>query len=182
MTNNSIDKMRGALTGNGARPNMFKVTLAFPAGVGAGIDAEKASILVKAAALPASVMSVIEVPYRGRKLKIAGDRSFEPWTITVINDTDFKIRNAFEKWMSAMSRAEDNIAELASLGGYATNMSVEQMDRNNVDKVLKKYEFRGVFPTNVSTIDLNYDTVDTIEEFTVELQYQYWVDVQNNIQ
>lgn len=165
----NIDDFKAKLAGGGARPNLFKVICNFPAD--AQGDAELASFLIKGAALPASVMAPIEVPYRGRKLKIAGDRTFEPWTITVINDTGFVTRNAFERWMNSINEHVANIG-IANPTDYQTDMTVQQLDKD--DAVIKQVEFRGVFPTNISQIELNYETNDTIEEYTVELQYQYW--------
>lgn len=165
----NIDNFKAKLIGGGARPNLFKVVCNFPGY--AGGDTELGSFLIKAAALPASVVSSIEVPYRGRKLKIAGDRTFEPWTITVINDTDFKLRNAFERWMNGLNAHKNNTG-LVNPSDYQTDITVQQLDKEQ--NVIKSYTLRGAFPSNVSQIDLNFETNDQIEEFTVELQYQYW--------
>jgi hypothetical protein len=116
-------------------------------------------------------MAVIEVPFRGRQLKIAGDRTFEPWNITVLNDTDFTTRNALEKWMNGMNGHSANTG-ITNPVAYQADLLVEQLDKDG--SVLKTYNFRGCFPTNVSAIDVSYDTNDAIEEFTVEFQVQYW--------
>jgi hypothetical protein len=165
----NIDNFKAKLTGGGARPNLFKVICNFPAE--AEGDAELASFLIKGAGLPASVINPIEVPYRGRKLKVAGDRTFEPWTITVINDEGFVIRNAFERWMNSINEHINNVG-LINPNDYQTDMIVQQLGKD--DSVLKTIDLKGVFPTNLSQIELNYETNDTIEEYTVELQYQYW--------
>jgi len=165
----NIDNFKAKLTGGGARPNLFKVICNFPAE--AEGDAELASFLIKGAGLPASVIAPIEVPYRGRKLKVAGDRTFEPWTITVINDEGFVIRNAFERWMNSINEHINNVG-LINPNDYQTDMTVQQLGKD--DSVLKTIDLKGVFPTNLSQIELNYETNDTIEEYTVELQYQYW--------
>jgi hypothetical protein len=165
----NIDNFKAKLTGGGARPNLFKVICNFPAE--AEGDAELASFLIKGAGLPASVIAPIEVPYRGRKLKVAGDRTFEPWTITVINDEGFVIRNAFERWMNSINEHLNNVG-LINPNDYQTDMTVQQLGKD--DSVLKTIDLKGVFPTNLSQIELNYETNDTIEEYTVELQYQYW--------
>lgn len=165
----NIDNFKAKLTGGGARPNLFKVICNFPAE--AEGDAELASFLIKGAGLPASVIAPIEVPYRGRKLKVAGDRTFEPWTITVINDEGFVIRNAFERWMNSINEHLNNVG-LINPNDYQTDMIVQQLGKD--DSVLKTIDLKGVFPTNLSQIELNYETNDTIEEYTVELQYQYW--------
>jgi hypothetical protein len=159
----------------GARANLFEVELQFPTGVdGGALAAVKSRFLIKGAQLPASVIAPIEVPYRGRKLKVAGDRTFEPWTITVINDSKMEIRNAFENWMNLINRHTSNTsAYSADPLGYYKDMHVKQLSRDASIPV-KRYTFVGAFPTNISTIDLSYETNDAVEEFTVELNYQYW--------
>ena len=185
----TLDTFKTKLTGGGARPNLFEVELYFPS------DIEKSNttlseitrFLVKAASLPASNLGVIDVPFRGRNLKIAGDRTFDPWSITVINDTDFQIRTAFERWMNYINKHEDNAGTL-NPASYQKDIRVRQFGKSSVTSpsnpatgtgnipVLKSYKFYGVFPTSVSAIDLSYDSSDTIEEFTVDLQVQ-WVDI-----
>jgi len=164
-----VDDFKSKLRGGGARPNLFKATVNFPGY--AGGDVELTSFLCKAAQLPASVMNVIEVPFRGRQLKIAGDRTFETWTATILNDTDFTIRNSMERWMNGINSHGANTG-LTNPVDYQADLVVEQLDRD--ETVLKTYNFRGAFPINVSAIDLNYETVDTVEEFTVEFAVQYW--------
>jgi hypothetical protein len=164
-----IDDFKAKIRGGGARPNLFKATINFPAY--AQGDVEITSFLCKAAQLPASVMNFIDVPFRGRQLKIAGDRTFETWTPTIINDTDFGVRNAMERWMNGINAHQANTGFVNPVD-YQADLIVEQIDRD--ETVLKTYNFRGCFPTNVSAIDLNYETVDQIEEFTVEFQVQYW--------
>lgn len=164
-----VDDFKSKLVGGGARPNLFKATINFPAY--AGGDVELTSFLVKAASLPASTINTIQVPFRGRQLQVAGDRTFEPWTITVLNDTDFKIRNAFERWMNGINQHNANTG-LTNPVDYQADMSVAQLDKAGNE--VKVYTFRGTFPTALSTIELSYDSVDQIEEFTVELQVQYW--------
>ena len=164
-----VDDFKSKLRGGGARPNLFKATVNFPAY--AGGDVELTSFLCKAAQLPASVMNVVEVPFRGRQLKIAGDRTFETWTTTIINDTDFNVRNAMERWMNGINAHSANTG-LTNPVEYEADLIVEQLDKDG--ETIKTYQFRGCFPTNVAAIDVNYETVDTIEEFTVEFQVQYW--------
>ena len=164
-----LDDFKAKLKGGGARPNLFRATVNFP-GYAEG-DVELTSFLCKAAQLPASVMNPIDVPFRGRQLKIAGDRTFEPWTPTIINDTDFSVRNAMERWMNGINAHQANTG-LVNPVDYQADLLVEQLDRD--ESVIKTYNFRGCFPTNLSAIDLSYETVDTIEEFTVEFQVQYW--------
>ena len=202
----TLDKFKSQLTGGGARPNLFEVILNFPEGAkpeaadnqdankstGTSFD-EKTRFLVKAANLPASNITPIDIPFRGRNLKIAGDRTFDVWTITVINDTDFAIRNAMERWMNGMNNLQNATGETTP-NDYQTDAYVYQLGRNGIaaensktgtarldgpkngDKVpvLKAYKFHGIFPTNISAIELSYDQPDTIEEFTVDLQVQWW--------
>jgi len=164
-----VDDFKAKLTGGGARPNLFKATINFPAY--AGGDSEFTSFMVKGAGLPASVIANIDVPFRGRQLKIAGDRTFEPWTITVINDAEMRVRNSFETWMSGINNHVDNTG-LQNPTDYQADMIVEQLGKDG--SVTKTYTLRGAYPTNISQIDLSYDTNDAIEEFTVEINYQYW--------
>jgi len=157
----------------GARPNLFEAEIYFPTGVtSASLASLKSKFLIKGAQLPGSIIAPIEVPYRGRKLKVAGDRTFEPWTITVINDVNMEIRNAFESWMNLINRHTSNTAALTQLG-YYSDMHIKQLSRDSATPT-KKYTFVGAFPTNISTIEVNYETNDAVEEFTVELNYQYW--------
>ena len=164
-----VDDFKAKLKGGGARPNLFRATVNFPAY--AGGDVELTSFMCKAAQLPASVMNVIEVPFRGRQLKIAGDRTFETWSPTIINDTGFEVRNALEKWMNGINGHSANTGFTNPIL-YQADLLVEQLDKDG--SVLKTYNFRGCFPTNLSAIELSYDTVDTLEEFTAEFQVQYW--------
>ena len=164
-----VDDFKAKLTGGGARPNLFKATINFPAY--AGGDSEFTSFMVKGAGLPASVIANIDVPFRGRQLKIAGDRTFEPWTIAIINDSEMRVRNSFETWMSGINNHVENTG-LQNPTDYQADMIVEQLGKDG--SVTKTYTLRGAYPTNISQIDLSYDTNDAIEEFTVEINYQYW--------
>ena len=168
----SVDQFKARLTGGGARGNLFQVTLNNPrGGLGVDIDADLTSFMCEAAQLPASTLGTITVPFRGRQLKVAGDRVFDTWTITILNDTEFKIRNEMEKWMNA-------IANHADAGGlqnpelYFTDLKVEQFDRDNT--VVKTYTFKDAWPSDISPIEVSYDQSDVIETFTVTWQYQYW--------
>jgi hypothetical protein len=169
----TITDFKTRLKGGGARPNLFEVRLAFPTGItitnGSTNDLDR--FLVKSAALPASNVGPIDVPFRGRILKIAGDRTFDTWTITVLNDVDFTIRHAFEDWMNRVNNV-NNATGLTDPSSYMQTAYVDQLDRDGA--VLRTYKFHDIFPTNVSTIDLSSETTDTIEEFTVELQVQWW--------
>ena len=168
----TITDFKSKMAGGGARPNLFEVELVFPDPLAIENDVkEKSRFLVKAALLPASNITPIEVNFRGRILKIAGDRTFDTWTVTVINDVDFAIRSAMEKWMDFINSMEDATgAQDPAL--YQPDAYVHQLDRDG--STLRTYKFHDVFPTNISQIDLSYETVDAIEEFTVEMQVQWW--------
>ena len=169
-----ITDFKSKLSGGGARSNLFECELAFPPAVnveGLNDILNKARFLVKAANLPASNVAPIEVPFRGRVLKIAGDRTFDTWTITIINDTDFVIRSAMEKWMNVINKLDDATG-LTDPDAYHKDAFVHQLDRDG--SILRSYKFWDIFPTNISTIDLSYETTDTIEEFTVEMQVHWW--------
>jgi len=168
-----ITDFKSKLTGGGARSNLFEVELAFPSAVsveGLNDILNKARFLVKTAALPASNIAPIEIPFRGRVLKIAGDRTFDTWSITVLNDTDFSIRSAFEKWMNFINKVSDNTGS-TNAEDYQADAYVYQLDRSG--ETLRKYHFFDVFPTQVAPIELSYDSAG-IQEFTVELQVQWW--------
>ena len=170
-----ITDFKSKLVGGGARPNLFEVELAFPEEIAIDNDVkDKARFLVKAAALPASNITPIDVNFRGRILKIAGDRTFDTWTITVINDTDFSIRSAFEKWMNSINRLSDATGA-NNPADYQEDAFVHQLDRDG--STLRTYRFYDVFPTQISQVDLSYETVDTIQEFTVELQVLYYESI-----
>ena len=167
-----VDDMKGQLIGGGARPNLFRVDMLFPTGMNVGSpDIAKASYMCKMASLPASTIAAIPVPFRGRNLQIAGDRTFEPWNITVINDTDFNVRNSFEQWMNGINQHKENTG-LTQPSSYMADMVVEQLDKDGTVK--KTYNIRGTFPTSLGAIEVDYSQENVIEEFTVELQVQYW--------
>ena len=168
----TITDFKSKMAGGGARPNLFEVELVFPDPIAIENDVkEKSRFLVKAAQLPASNITPIEVNFRGRILKIAGDRTFDTWTVTVINDVDFAIRSAFEKWMNFINKMEDATGA-QDPAAYQPDAYVHQLDRDG--STLRSYKFHDVFPTNISAVDLSYETVDTVEEFTVEFQVQWW--------
>jgi len=164
-----VDDFKSKLRGGGARPNLFQAIINFP-GYADG-DVELTSFRCEAAQLPGSIMGTIVVPFRGRQLKIAGDRTFDVWAPTIINDTDMKVRRSMERWMNGINAHQTNTG-LTSPVDYQADLVVEQLDRDG--SVLKRYNFRGCFPTSVSPIDLNYASTDEIERFTVEFQVQYW--------
>ena len=164
-----VDDFKSKLRGGGARPNLFKATINFP--TYANGDVELTSFLCEAAQLPGSTLGTIIVPFRGRQLKMAGDRTFDVWTPTIINDTDFDVRDAMERWMNGMNQHNQNTG-FNNVTDYEADLKVEQIDKDG--STLKIYDFRGCFPTAISPIDLNYGANDEIERFSVEFQVQYW--------
>jgi hypothetical protein len=167
-----ITDFKSKLTGGGARANLFEVVLSFPASAPTDSNVlDKTRLLVKTAALPASTVGPINVPFRGRILKIAGDRTFESWTVTVINDTDFSIRSALEKWSNSINRLSDNTG-VTDPNQYQADAYVYQLDRDG--STLRAYHMYDIFPTNIAAIPLSYETTDAIEEFTCEFQVQWW--------
>lgn len=169
MPNLAINDFKAKLSGGGARNNLFQVTLNFPSY--AQGDTNLASFMVKSAQLPASTIAPITVPFRGRRLQVAGDRAFDPWTVTVINDTNFKIRNSVEKWMNAINAHTANVG-FTNPTAYMADMLVAQLDKGGA--VIKTYDIRGCWPSNLTAIDLSYDSENTIEEFGIEFQITYW--------
>ena len=165
-----VDDFKAKLKGGGARANLFQVTINYPGY--AGGDAELTSFMCEAAQLPGSTLGIIEVPFRGRRLKLAGDRTFEPWTVTIINDTEMQTRSAMERWMNGMNAHSANTG-LANPLAYEADLKVDQLDKAN--EVIKTYTLRGAFPTALSPIDLSYAAEGEIERFQVEFNYQYWV-------
>jgi hypothetical protein len=164
-----VDDFKAKLRGGGARPNLFKATINFPGY--AGGDVELTSFMCEAAQLPGSTTGIIEVPFRGRRLKLSGDRTFEPWTVTIINDTSMIIRDSMERWMNGINSHTTNTG-IADPLAYEADLKVEQIDK--AGDTIKTYVLRGCFPTAVSPIDLNYSAENEIERFTVEFQMQYW--------
>ena len=167
-----IDDFKANLIGGGARANQFRVTITPPSGIAIGLDVRRASFLVRASNLPAQTLAEIEIPFRGRKIYIAGDREFaDPWSVTFLNDTDFMIRNAMERWSNGINDLADGTGVIAP-SDYQTDLLVEQLDRD--DTVLKQYIFRNAWPITVAQIDLTSDAATAIEEFEVSWRYQHF--------
>ena len=198
-----ISEFKSKLINGGARPNLFLVRLNFPTTIGQVADiepidasttlTERAEFLVKTAQLPASTIGTIDVPFRGRMLKVAGDRTFEPWSVTVVNDGEFGIRKAFETWSRGINALTENVSQLGygdDNPGYCVDLEVFQLSRDKktpnktpqsitspgVDgmDVVRAYKFYDAWPSAISAIDLSYESNDQIEEFTVEFQYNYY--------
>ena len=158
----------------GVRPNMFQVDITFPGTVEA--DQTLVSYMCKSAALPASNIGVIEVPFRGRTVKIAGDRTFDNWSATFINDKEMKSRSYFEQWLNQINTHKANTGEIQDPTAYGRSIVIRQLEKDNspAGSELRSYKLWYAFPISTSAIDLAYDSNDQIEEFSVEFQYSYW--------
>ena len=177
----NVNEFRSQLVGDGARPNLFEVSLPFPAFSVPGNAQAKTTFMCKSAQLPGSTLGVVPVQYFGRELKFVGNRPFADWTITIINDEDFVIRNAFERWMAGINSHGTNVRNPAALtpGGYTVDSTVTQYGKKG--DALKKYKFIGLFPSDITPIDVDWGSNDTIEEFSVTLSYQWWESVSDNV-
>ena len=162
----------------GARPSLFEVRMGNLPGIQFDADSiQKLSFMCQAAQLPAASMSQIEVPYFGRRIKVAGERSFENWTLSIMNDKDFKVRALFEKWSNALNRLQANVRQAyGSENDYKTTLNVLQYAKDG--KLIRGYDIIGAFPTTVDSIDLNWDATNQIETFGVTFSYDYWLPTQ----
>jgi len=155
---------------DGARPNLFEVNIP--------VFDEKLTFTAKTAQLPGSTIGTIEIPYFGRSIKMAGNRVFPEWTIQVLNDEDFIIRNQLEEWMSRIVGHESNLSE-AFLSQYSFDADVYQFGKQG--DIIKSYTFIDMFPVDLSAIDISWDQNDAIEEYAVTFQYQYWTSQEVNV-
>ena len=168
----NIDDFKANLIGGGARANQFRVTLTPPSGIAIGLDVRRTSFLVTASNLPASTLGEIPVPFRGRNIYVSGDRPApEPWSTTFMNDTDFMIRNAMERWQNGINDYANNTGVVAP-ADYQTDLTVEQLDRD--ETVLKSYIFRAAYPLTVGEIALANTEATEIETFEVTWRYQHF--------
>lgn len=165
----SIDEIRGKLIKGGARQNLFKVSFVDK---GDGLSTDKIPFMCQAAAIPSSDLGTIAVPYFGRTIKLAGDREFGPWTVQILNDEDFKIRNSLETWSNKLNGLETNLRFYSNVANYKSNAYVYQYDKQG--KVIRQYKFVGIYPSNISEIGLNWAENNAIETFSVTFQYDYW--------
>ena len=167
----TITDFTAVLAGGGARANQFQVTMPFPGYAAQGGETRVMSFLCRSTNLPGQTLGEVAVPFRGRQLYIAGDRTFDTWTTTLMNDTDFLLRNAMERWMNGINALSDN-SGLENPSDYQVDAFVDQLDR--AGSVIKSYTFRGLFPLTIANIDLAYDTNDAVEEFEVTYRYQFF--------
>lgn len=174
----NVNSFRTQLAGDGARPNLFEVRLTFPSYASLGASASvKSSFMVKTAALPGSTVGMVTVPYFGREVKVAGNRTFADWSVTIINDEDFLIRNAMESWIRGINDNVSNLRSTRAKTSQSYGVDAEVLQFSKDGRQLKKYKFVGMFPTDVAQIDLDWGSNDTIEEYTVNFAYQYWESV-----
>lgn len=188
MTLRTISDFKSKLQGGGSRPNLFEVTIpTFPSSINSSWNTaiqEKFSFLCEATSMPASTVNPIEIPFRGRVLKVAGDRTIDIWSVTVINDEDFDLRSGFEKWANLISKL-DNASGATSPNEYMVNAFVKQLGRgsekyskNNTSGnnaiVLRTYKMYDIWPSSVGAIDLSYADSNAIERFTVDFQVQWF--------
>jgi hypothetical protein len=178
----NVNEFRSKMTGDGARPNLFQVALSTNnIRVAENNIQEEFSFMCKSAQLPGSTLGIVTVPYFGREVKFVGNRTFADWTVTIINDENFRIRNFFERWMNAINSHAENFRDpnFFSPTQYVCDATVSQFSKSGTTKgVISQYQFVGMFPTDISAIDLDWGSNDTIEEFTVNFTYQYWVNEQ----
>ena len=159
----TIDQFKAQLIGGGPRANRFKVFIPR-----AG---NKIEFLCKAANIPAGTLGEVVVPFRGHNLKLAGERTFEDWQITVINDVEFSVRSGLEAWQEEIQAMDSGVGS-TSTDYLISRAFVEQLNKD--DSVLARYEFFNMFPKNIGAIELSYDTVDALEEFTVDFTFSHW--------
>jgi hypothetical protein len=171
----NVSEFRANMQGDGARPNLFAVSLTFPTiAQNSTAAGQKTTFMAKTAQLPGSTVGMVPMYYFGREIKLAGNRTFADWSLTIINDEDFLIRNSLESWMNAINSNEGNLRNSTAnnLSGYSVDASVQQFGKTG--NVLKTYNFAGMFPVDISPIDLDWGTNDSIEEYSVTFAYQYW--------
>lgn len=167
----NIEEIRSQLTLGGARPSLFQVTITNPVN---GVADLKTPFMVRATSVPSSNLGTIRLPYFGRIVKLAGDRTYDPWEVTVMNDEDFLVRNAMEQWSHAINSAQGNLRDLGSASPllYKATAEVTQFSKTGVP--VRTYKFNGIYPTVVSNMELDWARTDTIQEFRVRFEYDYW--------
>jgi hypothetical protein len=176
----NINNFKGqALPFGGARPTLFEVIVGAPPNLGEALDAASLSqfrFVCRAAQIPPSALGTIEIPYFGRKIKLAGDRVFQSWQVTVMNDEDFSVRSMLEKWSNALNTIETNIRRPLGELNYKSDVLVRQFGKNGAGGApIRVYKLIGAFPTVISPIDLDWNSTDQIENFTVTFEYDYWL-------
>jgi len=168
----NLQEFKGEFQLEGARPTLFQVELQFPVALGIGDASRKLTFTCKAAQLPGVTTGVIEVPYFGRKIKVAGDKTFQEWTITVINDEDFAVRNSFEIWQRGINSHVGNVRYDPAY--KSVDARIRQFAKDGSDVPSAEYTMVGVWPSDISPIDVSWESNDAIEEFTVTMNYDWW--------
>jgi len=171
----NVAEFRANMIGDGARPNLFSVSLVFPSLVQNSTAAgQKVTFMAKTAQLPGSTVGTVPVYYFGREMKFAGNRTFADWTLQIINDEDFTIRNAMENWMNSINSHNTNVRNINALRAQNYTVDAEVTQYGKTGDTLKKYKFVGMFPIDLAAIDLDWGSNDSIEEFSVTFAYQWW--------
>lgn len=170
-----VNQFRQQLVGDGARANLFEVSMNFPAYSVVGDPSRKITFMCKTAQLPGSTVGTVQIPYFGREVKVAGNRTYPDWTVQIINDEDFVIRNSLEAWINGINDPVVNLRSASARvvdGGYGTDATVTQFAKSGAQ--IKQYSFVGMFPVDIAPIDVDWGANDSIEEFSVTFAYQYW--------
>lgn len=171
----NVAEFRANMIGDGARPNLFSVSLTFPTIVdGGAVASQKTTFMAKSAQLPGSTVGIVPMYYFGRELKFAGNRTFTDWTLQIINDEDFAVRKALESWMNSINSHSGNIRNSGAMNpsSYSVDATVTQYGKTG--DVLKTYKFVGMFPIDIAPIDLDWGSNDAIEEYATTFAFQYW--------
>jgi hypothetical protein len=171
----NVAEFRANMVGDGARPNLFAVSLVFPTGVANGVGAgQKVTFMAKGAQLPGSTVGTVPVFYFGREMKLPGNRTFPDWTLQIINDEDFAIRNGLESWLNTINGHNSNLRGTNAKGpsDYSVDATVTQYGK--AGDVIKTYKFVGLFPLDIAPIDLDWGSNDSIEEYSTTFAYQWW--------
>mgnify|MGYP006061972063 CR=1 FL=1 len=175
----NVDTFKSNFSDGGARPNLFSVSLQTTLNVPQLNDG--GSFEIKAAQIPSATIAQVDVPYFGRQIRVAGNRTFEPWTATIFNRENFGIRNALEQWMEKINSQIGNDLDYTEQS-YKAEAIVQHFGKSATALPIAEYKFMGLFPTEISTIELGWDTNDSIEEFTVTFAYDYWQHQDANAQ
>jgi hypothetical protein len=167
----NINEMRSQLAGGGAKGSLFQVQITNPV---SGAGDLKTPFMVQASQIPESTLGTIEVPYFGRKIKLAGDRTFAQWTVTVINDEDFLIRNAMEAWSAAINSHQGNLRGFPNASPLNYKSQAQVVQYSKTGEILRTYQFNGIYPQSVASIPVDWNTTDDIERFDVTFDFDWW--------
>jgi hypothetical protein len=174
----NLTNFKGNFAFEGARPTLFDAKITFPSATRVGNALRDFTFHCKSAQLPGKTLGIIEVPYFGRKIKVQGDQTFAEWTVTVINEETFSVRETFEKWMSLIN---SHVSNTKTLPTYKCDATVTQYTKFEMQPGDVTYKFTGMWPSDISAIDVSWESNDAIEEFTVTLQYDWWEKLDNGV-